>query len=61
MLAVAPQLTSAQILGIMRTTSSPLPGHDFAWRNDTGFGVINAGRCVEEAVEYQQTKGRTKR
>lgn len=54
MLGIAPQLTSAQILGIMRTTSGPLSGHDFAWRNDTGFGMIDAAACVEEAAVYEQ-------
>lgn len=54
MLGVTRDLTSAQIIGIMRTTSAPLAGHDFAWRNDTGFGLIDAAACVEEAVVYQQ-------
>lgn len=54
MLAIAPRLTAAQILGIVRSTSAPLAGHDFAWRNDTGFGVIDAGACVEEATRYAQ-------
>jgi subtilisin family serine protease len=61
MLGVAPQLTSAQILGIMRTTSAPLAGHEFAWRNDTGFGVINAAECVALTADYQRTKARGKR
>jgi subtilisin family serine protease len=52
MLGIAPRLTSAQILGIMRSTSAPLAGHDFTWRNDTGFGVIDATACVEEAAVY---------
>lgn len=56
MLGIAPQLTSAQILGIMRTTSGPLSGHDFAWRNDTGFGMIDAAACVEEAAVYEQVR-----
>jgi subtilisin family serine protease len=54
MLAIAPRLTSAQILGIVRSTSAPLPGHDFEWRKDTGFGVIDAEACVEEAAVYAQ-------
>jgi subtilisin family serine protease len=54
MLAISRDLTSAQIIGIMRTTSSPLPGHDFAWRNDTGFGLIDATKCVKEAVVFEQ-------
>jgi subtilisin family serine protease len=54
MFGIAPQLTSAQIQGIMRSTSAPLAGHDFTWRNDTGFGVIDAAACVEEAAAYEQ-------
>jgi subtilisin family serine protease len=54
MLAIAPDLTSAQIQGIVRSTSRPLAGHDFTWRNDTGFGVIDAGACMEEAVVCRQ-------
>ena len=54
MLGIAPKLTSAQILGITRTTSAPLAGHDFSWRNDLGFGLIDAAACVEEAAAYEQ-------
>jgi hypothetical protein len=36
----------------MRSTSAPLAGHDFQWRNDTGFGVIEADDCVTEAANY---------
>ncbi len=53
MLAIAPRLTAAQILGIIRTTSSPLAGHDFAWRNDLGFGLIDAAACVEQTAKYE--------
>ncbi|MDP8975472.1 MAG: S8 family serine peptidase [Actinomycetota bacterium] len=56
MLGIAPRLTSAQILGIIRTTSTPLPGHDFAWRNDLGFGVIDAAACVEQAAVYEKAR-----
>ena len=38
MLGIAPRLTSAQIQGIMLSTSGPLAGHEFAWRNDTASG-----------------------
>lgn len=54
MLAVVPQLTSAQIQGIMRSTSSPLPGQTFGWRNDTGFGVIDADACLRRTVEFRE-------
>jgi subtilisin family serine protease len=54
MLGIAPRLTAAQIQGIMRSTSRPLAGHDFTWRKDTGFGVIDPVACVEEAVVYER-------
>ena len=54
MLGISRNLTSAQILGIMRTTTAPLAGHDFAWRNDTGFGLIDAAGCMDEVVAYEQ-------
>ena len=50
MLAVAPDLTAEQIAGIIRRTSRPLPGADYAWQDDAGFGVIDARACVDEAA-----------
>jgi subtilisin family serine protease len=52
MLGIHPGLTSPQIQGIMRSTSSPLPGQTFGWRNDTGFGVIDAAACVTRTAEF---------
>ena len=52
MLAISPKLTAAQMLGFIRTTSAPLSGHDYAWRNDTGFGNVMADRCVAKVAEY---------
>lgn len=52
MLAICPDLFSTQIQGMMLATASPLVGHGYSWRNDTGFGLMNAHRCVEEAVQY---------
>jgi hypothetical protein len=54
MLGIAPRLTSAQIQGIMLSTSAPLAGHEFAWRNDTGFGLVDAAECVKEAAAYER-------
>lgn len=50
MLAIAPQLTAAQIIGILRRTAAPLPGHTFEWRDDAGFGEIDVGACLDEAL-----------
>ena len=51
MLEVAPRLTAAQIQGIIQRTSQPLPGKNYEWNNDSGFGVVNAQACVGEARE----------
>jgi subtilisin family serine protease len=53
MLALSRKLTAAQIQGIVVTTSDPLPGHDFQWRSDTGFGVINADRCLQITADFR--------
>jgi hypothetical protein len=45
----------------MLTTSGPLAGHDFAWRKDTGFGLIDAAACVEEAARYEQASRKSRR
>jgi subtilisin family serine protease len=49
MLAKQPRLTAAQIGGIIQRTSNPLPGMDYAWRDDAGYGVLNPGDCLAEA------------
>jgi subtilisin family serine protease len=50
MLAVQPQLTAAQIVGLMRRSAQPLPGATFGWVNDAGFGRIDAVAAVENAA-----------
>jgi hypothetical protein len=54
MLAAEPRLTAAQATGIMQRTARPLPGADFTWRNDAGFGVIDPERCVVEAAALSE-------
>jgi len=49
MLAIEPRLTAAQVEAILRRTATPLPGADFAWANDAGFGVIDPVECLREA------------
>lgn len=49
MLAIEPGLTAAQIEGIIHRTSRPLPGADFKWVNDAGFGRIDPEACLQEA------------
>jgi subtilisin family serine protease len=50
MLAVKPQLTAAQIAGILQRTARPLPGGDFVWKNDAGYGRIDPDACLREAA-----------
>ena len=59
MLGVEPRLTAAQIMGIIRRTATPLPGHDLDWRNDAGYGRIDAEACLEEAAKAYVTTDRT--
>lgn len=49
MLAANPQLTAAQCQGILKRTARPLPTHGYEWRNDAGFGLIDAAEAVAEA------------
>jgi subtilisin family serine protease len=59
MLAAEPRLTGAQILGILQRTARPLPGSDYNWRNDSGFGRISLEGCIEEAVEINAREDET--
>jgi subtilisin family serine protease len=59
MLAREPRLTAAQIQGILHRTAQPLPGADFTWANDAGFGRIDPEACLREAGEIFKRKDRT--
>jgi subtilisin family serine protease len=50
MLRAEKTLTAAQISGIMVRTSKPLPSLSYSWRNDCGFGVLDARKCLEETM-----------
>jgi hypothetical protein len=50
MLAIQPRLTAAQIAGILQRTSKPLPGGDYAWKHDAGFGRIDPEASLQEAA-----------
>jgi subtilisin family serine protease len=56
MLAVEPKLTAAQIEGIVEHTSQPLPGADYAWLNDAGYGRIDPAACLDEAAAVNRKK-----
>jgi subtilisin family serine protease len=59
MLAAQPKLTAAQVLGILQRTARPLPGADYQWRNDAGFGVIDPEACILEASQFNDRKDLT--
>lgn len=54
MLSLNSKLTAAQISGIIRRTSRPLPGANYSWRSDAGFGVIDPSACLCEALRLKQ-------
>ncbi|WP_391581075.1 S8 family serine peptidase [Rhizobium leguminosarum] len=54
MLSLNPQLTAAQIGGVIQRTSQPLPGSGYEWQNGSGFGVIDPGACLREVVRMVQ-------
>lgn len=56
MLGKNPKLTAAQIGGIIQRTSRPLPGGDFDWKNDAGYGVIDPAACIGEARALHRRK-----
>jgi len=60
MLSREPRLTAAQIQGIIQRTAQPLPGADFTWANDAGYGRIDPEACLREAGEVFKRKDLTK-
>ena len=56
MLATNPGLTAAQCLSIIRATAQPLPGDDYAWRDDAGFGMVDANAALQAADEFDQRR-----
>lgn len=54
MLSLNPGLTAAQIGGIIRRTSNPMPGSTYEWQDGAGFGVIDPSACLREAVRITQ-------
>lgn len=59
MLAESPQLTAAQIGGIIRRTAHPFPDSGFQWRNDAGYGRIDPEACLEEVARFQRREDLT--
>lgn len=44
------KMTAAQVIGMLRRTAAPLPGHSYDWRNDAGFGSVQAEGAIKEAL-----------
>lgn len=59
MLARQPRLTAAQIGGIIQRTARPLPGFDYTWQNDAGYGRIDPKACLAEAVSIHDREDLT--
>ena len=56
MLKVEPDLTAAQIIGIMRRTAKPVDDGDYNWKDDVGFGLIDPAACLTEAAKINDRK-----
>ncbi|GAA3102958.1 hypothetical protein GCM10010520_55100 [Rhizobium viscosum] len=54
MLSLNPELTAAQIGGIIQRTSQPLPGSGYEWNNGSGFGVVDLTACLREVLRMIQ-------
>jgi hypothetical protein len=59
MMKVEPKITAAQIIGIIKRTAKPLTGSNYEWKDTTGFGVINPGKCLEEASKIEKMEDLT--
>jgi hypothetical protein len=56
MLSLGRVLSASQIQGIMIRTCKPLPGDDYKWKDNTGFGLIDVRACLEEAKNFRNKK-----
>jgi subtilisin family serine protease len=61
MLSARRGLYAAQCLGILRRTARPLPSHNYEWRNDAGYGVLNPVEAIREAMAFDTRTERTAR
>jgi subtilisin family serine protease len=48
MLAINPRLSAREITEIVTRTAKPLPGADYGWRDDSGFGCLDIPGCLHE-------------
>jgi subtilisin family serine protease len=54
MLAANRTLTASQCIGILQRSARPLPGGSFDWKDDCGFGRVDAEAAITEAAEFSQ-------
>jgi subtilisin family serine protease len=59
MLAVDRTLSAAQVVGILQRNARPLPDAGRAWRDDAGFGELDAAECILEAQAINQREDKT--
>jgi subtilisin family serine protease len=59
MLEIEPRLTAAQIEGVLRRSARPLPGVDYRWQDDAGFGAIDPDLCLREVAALNERGDRT--
>lgn len=60
MFGIEPRLTATQVAGILRRSAKPLPGSDYRWQNDSGFGAIDAALCLKEAARINRRSDKTR-
>lgn len=53
---VGVEMTAAQVIGMLRRTAAPLPGHSYHWRNDAGYGAVQAEGAIKEALSAGAAK-----
>ena len=56
MFAIKPDLTAAQCLAILQATAQPLPGTDYAWRDDSGFGEVDVDAALRAVAQFDQRR-----
>jgi subtilisin family serine protease len=59
MLAENPKLTAAQLCGMLQRTAKPLPGNDYRWRNEAGYGIVDPAGAMEEVRTHLRPKDLT--
>lgn len=56
MLAIDPRLSAREITEIVTRRARPLPGADYGWHDDSGFGCLDVLACLHETREASSRK-----